>query len=399
MGGGDSFRYSSRLFFLFFYGRYLYVFFPILKQLKNVIENVIFCKERNRKNVIYWGVSVKGKPNPEEQIKIFSLIHTGGLTQKQIALSVGISPINLNQKIKAYEKKGFLIRKNNTYFLTEKAITFFPRHIGENVIKERNVQTVRKHNVRVRVPLREPLREKPQVFLLSLGVEFNRMGLRNVYAGSFSLDNYVVELMPQACIVIMPDVEVPLSTSVEELAAQTWESLGAVLDKLERKLGIKFRRPSKDFFVGEISSRHIAFTNNELAASVKGEVKGLWVIEYSEEDGKPKLLIDFSVSPELEAVHTKEALVDVDLIKKNLGKEIKSMKSGEFAERRGAHEGLSVALALSEKARLKRDKEIRDNKRSYSIGLMAYCRKHEGEKPREELTQEFNEAVRPYFFC
>lgn len=335
------------------------------------------------------------KENTEIRDKILALINEGGLTQTKISQTLGITPINLNKRIRRFKEKGYLTQKDRTYFLTESGITLISRRVADRVMNKGNIETIRKHNVRVRVPLRERL-DNPQVFLGSLGVAFNPMGLKNVYAGSFSLDDYVVELMQQSVIVILPDVELPASASIEELAARTWFNLSSILDVLESRLGVRFKRPKKDFFIGEIVSRHIAFTNHPIAGSVKGEIKGLWVIEYSEEDGKPKLIIDFSDSPELEAVHPKEAILDADLIKKNLGKELKRIKSGEAEKRRLATE--SCIYALSDK--LEREKQHRvskgNTKLAYTLALNVYCLKHEGEKPRAELEAEFYQAVRPY---
>ena len=335
--------------------------------------------------------------NKDIRDKVLSLIHKGGLTQKEISRIIGISPINLNIKIRRYKEKGYILQKNGTYFLTEKGINVISRHISDSLIVLNNNQSLRKHNVRIRIPLRDRV-ENPQVFLTSLGISYRMMGLKNVRAGSFNLDKYIVELMPKSCIIIMPDLEVSINTSVEELSAYTWVNLDSVLNHLERKLGLRFLRPSRDFFIGEIVSRHIAFTNNEFAESVKGIISGLWVIEYSELDGKPSLIIDFSNTPELEAIHTQEALKDVDLIKKNLGKLIKEGKSGEFFTHRDAQDKSIYALFEA----LQHEKQHRVNKnnfkRGFSIGLKAFCLKHKGEKPLNELESEFKELLKPFFF-
>lgn len=342
----------------------------------------------------------------EKQRKILSLINDG-IRPYKISKILNISPNALSNRLLRYQKKKLLIKKKGNYYLTELGVNSISRlplkreftFLGENCI--------RKHNVRVRLPLRDRV-DNPQVFLGSKGIDFKAMGLKNVHAGSFSLENFIVELMPSSVIVIMPEFYMPSSTAISELAAKTWDNLRFILESVEARLGVKIKRPTKDFFLSEIVSRHVAFTNHPLAEGVKKELSGVWVIEYSELDGKPSLIIDFSNGvPELEAVNTKTALLDAEEIKKNLQPIISEMKSGEFSEHRDktdcrlchlelSKEVINLRNELERMVREKKQKRIDNFMEGVKLGEKMFINKHRGEDTEDNLKKEYYTLIKPY---
>jgi len=329
----------------------------------------------------------------------------------QIAEKAGISKQALNGRLSRYKKKGLIIQKKGVYYLTSNGVYWIRRRVPDDVYStftraDSVAEHIRSHNVRIKLSLRVPV-ENPQVYLGQKGVEFQNMGLRNVNAGSFNIENYVIQLMPKSMVVILPDVETSLSTSLSEMVALTWVGLRGILDQLESKFGLKVVRPAKDFYFAQIISQHIAFTNNPLIDSVKGVVPGVWVIEYDEEDGKPRLIADFSDAPELEAVHSKHVGEDAEAVKKNLQPVIQEMKNGEFEERRKSLEcrtcGLEFKQAVSEfKTDLKKQREAKRaeqkhrTERGIRLAEYAYLKKHRGEDSEANLKKEFHEAIKNY---
>jgi predicted DNA-binding protein (UPF0251 family) len=301
----------------------------------------------------------------EKQALILSLLHQG-IRQAEIARNVGLSRSALSQRLLNYSRHKLLTQKEGQFLLTNEGLNKISRRVSKPLQIVGPTMTMRKHNIRVVVPLREPLKERPQVFLGNKGIQFKAMGLKNVFAGSFDLEGFVIELMPKSAVVILPDVELPEATALEELAARTWENLGFILDKAQATLGIRFRRPGRELFISKIVSREIAFTNHPLAAAVKSLITGVWVIKYDEEDNKPRIIVDFSWRvPEAEAVHTTHAPMDAGAIKEKLNPEINRMLTGEAEAWRKGLACVVCKLERKERGRAFTQQVIRNARETY----------------------------------
>lgn len=259
-----------------------------------------------------------------------------GYTAAQIAKAVNRDKSSISRRIKNLAKAGYLnavpkgiVKELNA---TNKGVAVIARRVMNTATSN---QTIRSHDIRIKLPLKDNI-ENPMVYLGTKGILPNAMGLRNVNAASFTIERHVIQLMRQSAVVILPDVEVPVDTPIPQLVALIYDKLEYVLNACEKRTGIRFKRPAKDFFTAQLISNENAFKNNEFAVASRDlGLPSLWVIEYDEVDGKPSIIIDTSHgNPELETVHKNHSLEDAELIQKRIGGFIKELKDGNIDQER-----------------------------------------------------------------
>lgn len=257
----------------------------------------------------------------------------------QIAKLTGEKDDVISKRIKRYCNAKIMEKRNGSFYLLKDGLAIKEKS-SACLITASNMasqETMRNHNFRVSLPLLNEI-DNPQVYMGTKNIDYKPIGLKYQNGASIAIEKHTIQYLQKTAMVIMPDVEVVKDTPIEIFAGMIYDKLLFILEQSEIRTGIKFKKPAKDFFIAQVISQEIAFKNHPIAMSMKelkdaGLLDGIWIIQYDEDDNKPRIWIDFSHgSPEFEVGHAKHAVEDAAEVKKNLEPIINDMKSGQFKE-------------------------------------------------------------------
>jgi hypothetical protein len=272
----------------------------------------------------------ENKTHPEFDALAPSLRKTYGAVIKYKIMRDVVKFLNKDRRIVARDvavlkKKGWLVRKSAGWY--EASEKRRPLYSEAGCVQEKR-NRFRLHNVRLRLRINSDDRKNIRMLVLKNKQLYN---VRHNTAGDY-FDYVVTGIISRDSIDLMFPVDFEIiADDFVKLNDDFYEVVRATVEKWEQKFKFCFFKDGKVNF--EIVSLHVALMDNEIAESRKFDDKPF--IVYDKDDGKPRVLIDWSHGiPELEAVHSKEALPDADKMKKL----VNDVVEDKYEERSKAHD-------------------------------------------------------------
>ena len=187
--------------------------------------------------------------------------------------------------------------------------------------------------------------DRRQNYLMAKGISFKPSGSFRK-AESILVQQFRVWLCQKSIVIYFPESLDVLENSALKCKEAAFFKLLEIIQALEKILETSFRIVGK--YQVRMVKQHYADPNNELAKKYESEGKKLHVIG---EDGKTWLLIDNSQGvPELECVHSQDAVKDMDDVVKTFFNDLRlhPVMPGEILQMQGSiladHLALSVVV-------------------------------------------------------
>jgi DNA-binding MarR family transcriptional regulator len=275
-----------------------------------------------------------------------------GLSEKLIAIELGISKTAVQGHIKRLSKNGYLRREERRvyqsmrgYVLTEKAHEVLSMAIAQNTASQKvahsetpqnklsshlvpeggNNEVLRMHRIQVKYYLREHLTPKEPGLLIRLtDIPFvERQGFKHhndILIADFQ--DLSIILSPRSVIVSGITVSMPIDspkTTYDMLETALLRKIQPGIEDLELKImkrypRFRILRDGRGFLTGEILQNEIAVEHDAIAERVSIQRNNIMIRD--KEDLKARVISDKSKGyPELEFVHNRHSVEDAQTYK------------------------------------------------------------------------------------
>lgn len=247
----------------------------------------------------------------KSRVEMLKLLSDLKLSKTKIAEIKNVSLASVTQFHQRLIKDGLITQKRE---LTEKGINIVNNfvvvsdHVNINdVNKWTKTDVIRLHDLQFKVKILH----KPEGFdyrenrVISTKVrDYKIIDLNNNYQEEFFVNEVKVRTTTESILIMPADI---YADTEAEAIKQAMKILFDIIPKIENLLNITLIK--ENYCNVTITRQHYALINNELAKTYRKEENKFKVMD---EDGTTRLIIDFSITPEFEAVHQTKSPEDIN---------------------------------------------------------------------------------------